>query len=158
MRVIVVDRIGAARAVEASRDLNQDLFWGLRGCGHLFGVVVEATFRAQPWHHDTWHSSLVFSPMDAGLVADALDQVHCEGGMQGRLVFFAPNQQVSKAMVPAKKIKSGLLTLIYSAGCASPTVVRWTTRGGRHQVRDLAGPPKYEGAPHALRRPSNSVP
>ncbi|KAK1140026.1 hypothetical protein N8T08_010935 [Aspergillus melleus] len=93
MRVIVVDQSGTARAVEASREVNQDLFWGLRGSGHLFGVVVEATFRAHPWHHDTWHSCLVFSPADAGIVAEAIDRVHYEGGMQGRLVFCAPNKQ-----------------------------------------------------------------
>lgn len=95
MRVVVVDQSGVARAVEASPDVNSDLFWGLRGSGHLFGVVVEATFRAYPWTHDTWHSCLVFPPSDAGLVAEAVEKVHYQGGMQGRLVFCAPNKQVS---------------------------------------------------------------
>ncbi|PLB48987.1 FAD binding domain protein [Aspergillus steynii IBT 23096] len=93
MRVVVVDQSGTARAVEASREINPDLFWGLRGSGHLFGVVVEATFRAQPWHHDTWHSCLVFSPADAGMAAEAMDRIHYSGGMQGRFVFCAPNKQ-----------------------------------------------------------------
>ena len=93
-RVVVVDDSGVARAVEASRETNSDLFWGLRGSGHLFGVVVEATFRAHPWAYDTWHSCLVFATKDAGLVADAVDRVHYEGGMQGRVVFCAPGKQV----------------------------------------------------------------
>ncbi|KAH1437058.1 hypothetical protein KXX32_004093 [Aspergillus fumigatus] len=93
MRVVVVDQSGVACAVEASPDVNSDLFWGLRGSGHLFGVVVEATFRAYPWTHDTWHSCLVFPPSDAGLVAEAVEKVHYQGGMQGRLVFCAPNKQ-----------------------------------------------------------------
>ncbi|KAL4908839.1 hypothetical protein BDW74DRAFT_145396 [Aspergillus multicolor] len=61
----------------------------------MFGVVVEATFRAVPWAYDTWHSCLVFAPDYAGVVAEAVEKVHCEGGMQGRLVFCAPNRQVS---------------------------------------------------------------
>ncbi|KAM5466681.1 hypothetical protein MauCBS54593_005938 [Microsporum audouinii] len=93
MRVAVVDGNGTVRIVEASREANPDLFWALRGSGHMFGVVVEATFQVFPWSHETWHSCLVFRPCDAGLVAEAIDQVSYRGGMQGRLVFCAPNSQ-----------------------------------------------------------------
>ncbi|GKU09669.1 unnamed protein product [Fusarium langsethiae] len=93
MRVVVVGHSGEVRLVEASSEVNSDLFWGLRGSGHLFGVVVEATFRALPWSYDTWHSCLVFAPNDARMVAEAVDKVHYRGGMQGRLVFCAPNKQ-----------------------------------------------------------------
>ncbi|EFE33105.1 FAD-dependent oxidase, putative [Trichophyton benhamiae CBS 112371] len=93
IRVAVVGSSGRARIVEASREINPDLFWALRGSGHLFGVVVEATFRVFPWQHETWHSCLAFRPCDAGRVAEAVDRVSYRGGMQGRLVFCAPNKQ-----------------------------------------------------------------
>ncbi|RKK14513.1 hypothetical protein BFJ63_vAg18047 [Fusarium oxysporum f. sp. narcissi] len=93
MRVVVVGNSGVARVVEASNEVNSDLLWGLRGSGHLFGVVVEATFRALPWSYDTWHSCLVFVPNNVRMVAEAVDKVHYRGGMQGRLVFCAPNKK-----------------------------------------------------------------
>ncbi|RMJ26843.1 FAD binding domain protein [Aspergillus sp. HF37] len=93
MRVVVVDQTGTARVVEASPDVNSDLFWGLRGSGHSFGVVVQATFRAREWQHETWHSCLVFSPENVGLVAEAVERMHYQRGMQGRLVFCAPANQ-----------------------------------------------------------------
>lgn len=90
----MVGNSGVARVVEASNEVNSDLLWGLRGSGHLFGVVVEATFRALPWSYDTWHSCLVFVPNNVRMVAEAVDKVHYRGGMQGRLVFCAPNKKV----------------------------------------------------------------
>ena len=30
--------------VDASADINEDLFWGLRGAGQNFGIVIEAVF------------------------------------------------------------------------------------------------------------------
>ncbi|KAJ4387056.1 hypothetical protein N0V85_007775, partial [Neurospora sp. IMI 360204] len=34
--------------VEASETSHPDLFWGMRGAGHNFGVVVESTFKTYP--------------------------------------------------------------------------------------------------------------
>lgn len=36
------------RLVEASEKVNPDLFWGLRGAGQNFGIVVEATYETWP--------------------------------------------------------------------------------------------------------------
>ncbi|KAK1854563.1 hypothetical protein CCHR01_02839 [Colletotrichum chrysophilum] len=38
--------------VEASENSNPDLFWGLRGAGHNFGIVVDATFATWPAAND----------------------------------------------------------------------------------------------------------
>ncbi|KAL4783756.1 hypothetical protein BJX76DRAFT_368116 [Aspergillus varians] len=51
--------------VRASCDENADLFWGLRGAGYNFGVVVDFTFQA---HDQT-------TPVYAGLLAYTPDQV-----------------------------------------------------------------------------------
>lgn len=154
MRVVVVDQNGSARIVEASREINQDLFWGLRGSGHLFGVVVEAKFRAQPWQHDTWHSCLVFSPADAGTVAEAMDRIHYTGGMQGRLVFCAPNQQVrwhGHHFTICQVDSNGTVCR------ASSALVRWATPGGRKQVRVVVVSAQHERAPNELSGSSHSV-
>ncbi|KAK1778304.1 hypothetical protein QBC45DRAFT_467812, partial [Copromyces sp. CBS 386.78] len=34
--------------VEASETSHSDLFWGMRGAGHNFGVVIESTFKTYP--------------------------------------------------------------------------------------------------------------
>lgn len=109
MRVAVVGSRGRAQIVEASRETNPDLFWALRGSGHLFGVVIEATFRVFPWQHETWHSCLVFRPCDAGRVAESIDRVSYRGGMQGRLVFCAPNEKVGSSATVDRKIERMLI-------------------------------------------------
>ncbi|GBF61642.1 6-hydroxy-D-nicotine oxidase [Trichophyton mentagrophytes] len=73
MRVAVVGSRGRAQIVEASRETNPDLFWALRGSGHLFGVVIEATFRVFPGST---------RPGIAALFSG-----------RGRLVFCAPNEK-----------------------------------------------------------------
>jgi len=34
--------------IEASQDANPDVFWALRGAGHNFGIVLEATYQVYP--------------------------------------------------------------------------------------------------------------
>lgn len=47
--------ISTGQIVTASATQNSDLFWALRGAGHNFGVVVEATFRIyDPRDADEW--------------------------------------------------------------------------------------------------------
>lgn len=49
---MVIDNLLSARvvladgsSVEASKDSNSDLFWGIRGGGSNFGVVTEFTYK-----------------------------------------------------------------------------------------------------------------
>src|SRR5699024_4586590 len=48
-RVVLAD----GRAVDVAADKNSDLFWGLRGAGHNFGVVTSFVVKAynagEPW-------------------------------------------------------------------------------------------------------------
>ena len=41
--------------VEASHNKNQDLFWALRGAGHNFGIVLEATYQVYPQMNEGNH-------------------------------------------------------------------------------------------------------
>ena len=34
--------------IDVSADSNSDLFWGIRGAGHNFGIVTSAVFRIHP--------------------------------------------------------------------------------------------------------------
>lgn len=34
---------------------HQDLFWGMRGAGHNFGIVTSAKMKIYPRKIDTWH-------------------------------------------------------------------------------------------------------
>ena len=34
--------------IEASNEVNQDLFWGLRGSGQNYGIVIETTYETWP--------------------------------------------------------------------------------------------------------------
>lgn len=36
------------RIVEASDKVNQDLFWGIRGSGQNYGIVIESTYETWP--------------------------------------------------------------------------------------------------------------
>ncbi|CAI6339143.1 unnamed protein product [Periconia digitata] len=46
--------------VEASATNNPDLFWGVCGAGHNFGIVVEATFKVYPQQHGGLHHNWDF--------------------------------------------------------------------------------------------------
>ncbi|TGO57329.1 hypothetical protein BOTNAR_0203g00040 [Botryotinia narcissicola] len=65
---LVIDNLLAARVVIAngivlncSKDENSDLFWGIRGGGPNFGIVVEFTYRVHK-QVDVCHGPLVYGP------------------------------------------------------------------------------------------------
>jgi len=40
---------GSGEILTASENQNPDLFWGLRGAGHNFGIITNATFKIYPF-------------------------------------------------------------------------------------------------------------
>jgi hypothetical protein len=64
--------------VVASKESHPDLFWGIRGAGHNFGVALEATFQVYPQAHGglhhTWDLEYTLDQCDD--VFETLNSVH----------------------------------------------------------------------------------
>ncbi|KAI1499786.1 hypothetical protein F5X99DRAFT_410706 [Biscogniauxia marginata] len=68
--------------VEASQEVNSDLFWGLRGAGHNFGIVIETTYETFPDEGGRHYYADMFFTDDSlegvlnvykGIIEDGLD-------------------------------------------------------------------------------------
>ncbi|KAK0101678.1 hypothetical protein ONS95_006835 [Cadophora gregata] len=53
--------VASGEILKASKEENPDLFWGLRGAGHNFGVVTEFEFQAFE-QGDMWAGVIAFKP------------------------------------------------------------------------------------------------
>lgn len=64
--------------ITASKDMNPDLFWAIRGAGHNFGVAVEAIFQVYPQAHEGMHCTwdLEYTLEQCDDVLDTLNQVY----------------------------------------------------------------------------------
>jgi FAD binding domain/Berberine and berberine like len=62
------------RQIRASADENQELFWGLRGAGHNFGVVTALEVQAHPLAANLVCGFMVFPLAQAAAVLEQLDE------------------------------------------------------------------------------------
>lgn len=55
--------LASGSAVTVSATENKDLFWAIRGAGHNFGVVTQATFKVYPQQNGGRHvtADLIFA-------------------------------------------------------------------------------------------------
>lgn len=63
------------RTVTASKSENEDLFWGLRGAGYNFGVVVDFTYQAYDQKSPVYSGLLGYTPDKLEEVIGALNSV-----------------------------------------------------------------------------------
>ncbi|THD00293.1 hypothetical protein EYZ11_000186 [Aspergillus tanneri] len=67
--------LATGEVVTASEESHQDLFWGLRGAGYNFGIVVEFTFQAYPQSDPVYAGIASFAPEKLEGVVQALNQL-----------------------------------------------------------------------------------
>ena len=78
-------RLVRQTALNVSKDVNEDLFWGVKGAGHQFGIVSELTVKAYKQVNGGVHwSRMVAFPSSkemAGKVAGAIREMGLGKGM-----------------------------------------------------------------------------
>jgi FAD/FMN-containing dehydrogenase len=79
------------KAITVSAKENPDLWWGLRGAGHGFGIVSSLTIKTHPQINDGmhWLSTLVFTPDKIDAISEAINGLDWDQGMALH-VFFMP--------------------------------------------------------------------
>lgn len=60
VRIVTAD----GKILEASKDSNSDLFWGIRGAGQNFGIITSATYALHPLYKGgVWTSAdIIITP------------------------------------------------------------------------------------------------
>ncbi|KAI1373462.1 hypothetical protein F4677DRAFT_428960 [Hypoxylon crocopeplum] len=79
--------------IEASETVNSDLFWGMRGAGHNFGVVVESTYETYPQENNGMHytADMVFTDDSLESVIEVINSLipNQDPALAMDLIFFA---------------------------------------------------------------------
>ena len=93
--------------IEASESTNSELFWGLRGAGQNFGIVVSATYKLHPLRNDgVWTSAdLLFTPEMNVTYFETVEAMHpLPAGLTVETIinYNSTLQQVRKSYEPHK--------------------------------------------------------
>ena len=93
--------IATGEVIEVGAEKNADLWWGLRGAGHNFGIISQLTVKAYPQVNGGmhWNSMLGFAGSEESVstVSKAITEMGGMGkGMACTLMFarMPPNFQV----------------------------------------------------------------
>ncbi|KAK9857404.1 FAD linked oxidase [Penicillium brevicompactum] len=88
------------RVVKASLSENEDLFWGLRGAGYNFGVVVDFTYQAYEQKDPVYSGLLAYTPDKLEGVIGALNAILTEPDSRlGAMCAFALSPDGSGPMI-----------------------------------------------------------
>jgi FAD/FMN-containing dehydrogenase len=96
---IGVDNMISARLVTAegkcinvSATENPDLWWGIRGAGHSFGIVSSLSVKSHPQINEGqhWMSMLIFTPDKIETVAESIGKLDWEQNMAIHVIFAGP--------------------------------------------------------------------
>ncbi|KAL4797947.1 FAD-binding domain-containing protein [Aspergillus venezuelensis] len=77
------------KLIEISKDSHPDLFWGVRGAAHNFGIITEATYQLQPLGHDFVSVDMRFPAALNGSFFEALAgfELGSEWAIAARIVY-----------------------------------------------------------------------
>ncbi|KAL4949806.1 hypothetical protein BDW69DRAFT_202589 [Aspergillus filifer] len=81
--------IAMGELIEVSKDSHSDLFWGIRGAAHNFGIITEATYQLQPLGHDFVSVDMRFPATLNGSFFEALAafELGSEWAIAARIVY-----------------------------------------------------------------------
>lgn len=86
-RVVTAD----GKAINVSATENSDLWWGLRGAGHNFGIVSSLTMKAYPQTNGGvhWMGLGVYMPDKIPAITEAINGLDWSQGMVVSMFFTA---------------------------------------------------------------------
>ena len=63
--------------IEASDEVNQDLFWGIRGSGQNYGITIESTYETWPATHggQFYNADLTFTKDSLAQIIDIINNL-----------------------------------------------------------------------------------
>ena len=86
--------------VEASNEVNQDLFWGIRGSGQNYGIVIESTYETWPATNGGMHynADMIFTKDSVERIVEIINNLTTPAldSKLGFVVFFASDAATSK--------------------------------------------------------------
>ncbi|KAL8784359.1 MAG: hypothetical protein Q9213_004011 [Squamulea squamosa] len=95
--------------LEASKDVNPDLFWGIRGAGQNFGVVIQATLETYPQTNggEFYNADMIFTREHLDSAIDAMNSLYPVNENLALLIFYVTNATTLEPLVAINLVYSG---------------------------------------------------
>ena len=86
--------------IEASDEVNQDLFWGIRGSGQNYGIVIESTYETWPATNGGmyYNADMIFTKDSVERIMEITNNLTTPAldAKLGFVIFFASDAATSK--------------------------------------------------------------